>query len=187
MEREGILKTVARLFKEKGYHNTSIKDISNEVGLEGGALYYYIKSKEQALFEIGEDAINQLLEGLEKINNTDLSPKEKLKAAIENQINFFINQFHETCVFLIETKALGIEYQQHYLAKRDRYEEIWRKIIRDGIRKGEFKPCNVKLTTFAILGMLNWLVIWFKPGKGWFSKDISQEFKKIILEGLTSW
>jgi AcrR family transcriptional regulator len=186
MEREEILKTVAKLFKEKGYHNTSIKDISQEVGLEGGALYYHIKSKEAVLFEIGEDAINQLLGEMEKIHNADLPPKEKLKAAIETQITFFINRFYETCVFLIETKALGDEYQQHYLAKRDRYEEIWRKIIRDGMRKGEFKQSNVKLTTVAILGMLNWLVVWFKPGKGWSSKDIVQEFTKVILKGLES-
>ena len=186
MEREEILKKVAKLFKGKGYHNTSIKDISQEVGLEGGALYYHIKSKEGVLFEIGENAINQLLDGLEKIHKTDLSPKEKLKAAIATQINFFIDQFYETCVFLIETKALGVEFQKHYLAKRDRYEEIWRKIIKDGMRKGEFKQGNVKLIVFAIFGMLNWLVIWFKPGKGWSSKEIVQEFTKIILEGLES-
>jgi len=186
MEKEEILKKAAKLFKEKGYHHTSIKDISQEVGLEGGALYYHIKSKEGALFEIGEEAINQLLGKLEKIHSADSSPKEKLKAAIETQINFFINQFYETCVFLIETKALGYEFQKHYLAKRDRYEEIWRKIIRDGMRKGEFKQVNVKLATFAILGMLNWLVIWFKPGKGWSSKEIVQDFTKIILEGLES-
>lgn len=186
MEREEILKKVSKLFQEQGYHNTSIKDISQEVGLEGGALYYHIKSKEAVLFEIGENAINQLLGEIEKIHNTDLSPREKLKAAIGTQINFFINQFHETSVFLIETKALGIEYRQHYLAKRDRYEEIWRKIVRDGMRKGEFKQGNVKLIVFAILGMLNWLVIWFKPEKGWSSKDIVQEFTKIILKGLES-
>lgn len=184
MEREEILKTVARLFKEKGYHNTSIKDISQEVGLEGGALYYHIKSKEGALFDIGEDAINQLLSEMEKIHKADLSPKEKLKIAIETQINYFINQFYETCVFLIETKALGDDYQLHYLAKRDRYEEIWRKIIKDGMRKGEFKQVNVKLATFAILGMLNWLVVWFRPDKGWSSREIVEEFTKIILGGI---
>jgi AcrR family transcriptional regulator len=186
MEREEILKKVAKLFKEKGYHHTSIKDISQEVGLEGGALYYHIKSKEVALYEIGENAINQLLAEMEKIHSADLPPEEKLKTAIETQVNFFINNFYETSVFLIETKALGVEYQRKYLSKRDRYEEIWRKIIRDGIKKGEFKQINVKLATFAILGVLNWLVIWFKPGKGWSSREIVQEFTKIILEGLKS-
>lgn len=186
MEREEILSKIARLFKEKGYHHTSIKDISKEVGLEGGALYYHIKSKEAAIFEIGENAINQLLGEMEKIHRADLPPKEKLKAAIETQVNFFINQFYETSVFLIETKALGVEYQRQYLSKRDRYEEIWRKIIRDAMKKGEFRQGNVKLITFAILGMLNWLVVWFKPGKGWSPKDIVKEFTKIILKGLES-
>jgi TetR/AcrR family transcriptional regulator, cholesterol catabolism regulator len=186
MERKKILSKIAKLFKEKGYHHTSIKDISQEVGFEGGALYYHIKSKEAALYEIGENAINQLLGEMEKIHIADLPPKEKLKAAIETQVNFFVDQFYETCVFLIETKALSVEYQRHYLAKRDRYEEIWRKIIRDGMRKGEFRQGNVKLITFAILGMLNWLVVWFKPGKGWSPREIVHEFTKIILKGLES-
>jgi AcrR family transcriptional regulator len=184
MEKKAILHTFARLFQEKGYHNTSIRDISKVAGIQGGALYYYIKSKEETLFEIGEIAINELLGQLEEISNADSTPTEKLKAAIKNQIKFFVNNFYETCVFLIETKALNIEYQQRYLSRRDRYEKIWREIINDGMKRGEFRRGDVKLMTVAILGMLNWLVIWFKPGKTWSSEDISQEFTEIILGGI---
>lgn len=184
MEKAEILKIVAKFFKEKGYHNTSIKDISNAVGLEGGALYYYIKGKEQALFAIGEMAINDLLFQLERLNGTNLTPGEKLKEAIRIHVDFFINRFYETCVFLIETKALGPKFQQQYVFKRDKYERIWRKIIQDGIKAGEFRNVDVKLTTFAILGMLNWLVIWFKPNKGWSSEKVSKDFIKLISKGV---
>ena len=111
MEKQEILKIIAKLFKEKGYHHTSIKDISKEVGLEGGALYYYIKSKEQALVEIGDTAIDDLLSKIENIGNADLTPREKLQLAIETHINFLAGEFYECCVFIIETKALGPKYQ----------------------------------------------------------------------------
>lgn len=184
MERTEILKIVARLFKEKGYHHTSIKDISREVGLEGGALYYYIKSKEQALVEIGDNAIDDLLCKIENIGNADLTPGEKLQAMIETQVDFFIDRFYETCVFLIETKALGPKYQRYYVSKRDKYEGVWRKVIEDGMKIGEFRKGDVKLITVAILSMLNWLVIWFKPGKGWSSEKITGDFTKFIFEGI---
>lgn len=96
----------------------------------------------------------------------------------------FISQFYETCVFLVEAKALGSEYQRYYISKRDRYEGIWRNIIEDGIKVGEFRNVDVKLTTFALLGMLNWLVIWFKPNKGCFSEEIFKEFIKVISKGI---
>jgi AcrR family transcriptional regulator len=184
MEKQEILKIIARLFKEKGYHHTSIKDISKEVGLEGGALYYYIKSKEQALVEIGDTAIDDLLCKIENIGNADLTPGEKLQAMIETQVDFFIDRFYETCVFLIETKALGPKYQRYYIAKRDKYEGIWCKVIEDGMKIGEFRKGDTKLITVAILSMLNWLVIWFKPGKGWSSEKIAGDFTKFIFEGI---
>lgn len=184
MKKNQILKIIAKLFKEKGYHNTSMKEISNEVGLEGGALYYYIKSKEQVLFEIGDNAIDQLLFQLEKINNAVLTPREKLQLAVETHINFLVEKFYECCVFIIETKALGPEYQRHYTSKRDKYEGILRKIIEEGMKRGEFKKGDVRLITFAILGMLNWLVIWFRPNKGWSSEKISKDLTELILKGV---
>jgi len=184
MEKREIFKTIAKLFKEKGYHNTSIKDISKKVGLEGGALYYYIKSKEQSLLEIGDNAIDDLFERIKKIDTSDSSPKEKLQAMIRTHINFFIERFYETCVFLIETKALGPKYQSYYISKRDKYESIWRKVIERGMEIEEFKSGDAKLVTFAILGMLNWLVIWFKPNKGWTAEKIAGDFSKLIFAGL---
>jgi AcrR family transcriptional regulator len=184
MKKNEILRTIAKLFKEKGYHHTSINDISKTVGLQGGALYYYIKSKEQALVEIGDTAIDDLLYEMEKIGNANLAPKEKLQAMIKTQIDFFVERFYETCVFLIETKALGPKYQRYYIAKRDKYEDIWRKVIGDGMKIGEFRKGDVKLITFAVVGMLNWLVIWFKPNKGWSSEKIAGDLTNLIFEGI---
>lgn len=183
-KKKKIFGIIAKLFKENGYHNTSIKDIANAVGLEGGALYYYIKSKEQALIEIGDTAIDDLFHEIEDITKTDLTPRQKLEKMIKTQVEFFVNFFYETCVFLIETKALGPKYQRHYIAKRDKYEQCWRKVIETGMKSGEFRKGDVKLITCAVLGTLNWLVVWYKPNKGWSSEKIARDFTDQIFQGI---
>jgi AcrR family transcriptional regulator len=184
MERDEIFKVIAKLFKEKGFYNTSIKDISEKVGLKGGSLYYHIKSKEDALFRICEDAINRLLSDLERIVQTDDDPKTKLTKIVENHIKYFINNFYETSVFLIETKALGDNYQKMYTHKRDRFEFHIRNVLREGMRKGVFRKGDIKLMAFAILGMMNWMVIWYNPEGKWGANKIKKELLQIIFSGI---
>jgi AcrR family transcriptional regulator len=184
MERADIFKVIAELFKEKGFYNTSIKDISEKVGLKGGSLYYHIKSKEDALFEICEDAINRLFSELEKTVQADDDPKTKLTKIVENHIKYFINNFYETSVFLIETKALGDKYQEMYTDKRDRFESHIRNVLREGMTKGVFRKGDVKLMAFAILGMLNWMVIWYNPEGKWGANKIKNEFLQMIFSGI---
>jgi AcrR family transcriptional regulator len=184
MERDEIFEAIAKLFKEKGFYNTSIKDISEKVGLKGGSLYYHIKSKEDALFKICEDAINTLLARLETIVEADDAPETKLKNIVENHIDYFTNNFYKTSVFLIETKALGDNYQKMYTEKRDRFESHIRNVLREGIRKGVFRKNDVKLMTFAILGMLNWMVIWYNPEGKWGANKIKKELLQMIFSGI---
>jgi len=184
MSRDDIFKAIAKLFKEKGFYHTSIKDISDKVGLRGGSLYYHIKSKEDALFNICESAINTLLSELENIVRTNDDPRIKLKKIIENHIDYFLKNFYETAVFLIETKALGDDYQKLYTAKRDRFEFHVRSVLKEGMAKGLFRKGDVKLITFAILGMLNWLVIWYNPEGKWGPDKIKKEFIKVIFSGI---
>ena len=184
MDRNEILKIIAGLFKKKGFYNTSIKDISEKVGLRGGSLYYHIKSKEDALFDICENAINNLLTELERIANKDDEPEVKLKKIIENQIDYFIKDFYETSVFLIETKALGDEYQKTYTGKRDKFEFHIRNVLWEGMEKGVFRKGDIRLMSFAILGMLNWMVIWYNPAGKWGPDKIKKEFTKIIFSGI---
>jgi len=184
MDKHEIFEAIAKLFKEKGFYNTSIKDISESVGLKGGSLYYHITSKEDALFKICKDAIDTHLTNLEKAVNTDDDPKTKLIKVIENHIDYFTTNFYKTSVFLIETKALGVEYQKQYIKKRDRFESHIRQVLREGIKEGIFRNGDVKLMTFAILGMLNWMVIWYRPEGKWGTKKLKHEFMEMILSGI---
>src|SRR5947199_9943957 len=84
LPREDQGRAVAlRLFKEKGYHATSMRDIASEVGINKGSLYSYIRSKEDLLIPVFERAMGPLVTRIEVIaTDTSLSPTERLKRAI---------------------------------------------------------------------------------------------------------
>jgi len=184
MNRDEIIEAIAELFKEKGFHNASINDISERVGLKGGSLYYHIKSKEDALFKICAEGMNLYLAELEKIMVTDDAPKKKLKHIIEIHVDHFANNFPKAVVSLIEFRALGDNYRKRYNEKRITIESYIKDVLRDGMDKGVFRKGDIKLMSFAVLGMLNWMVVWYNPEGKWGPNKLKKEFTKMILSGI---
>src|SRR5512146_1074772 len=85
-KEEKIFTEAVRIFKEKGYHATSVQDIADAVHLQKGSLYHYISSKEELLFKIFERGTGALTQRLKEIIASDLSPSDKLRAAIQAHI-----------------------------------------------------------------------------------------------------
>ena len=184
MNRDEIIEAIAELFKEKGFHNASINDISERVGLKGGSLYYHIKSKEDALFKICAEGMNLYLAELEKIMVADDAPKKKLKNIIDIHVDHFANNFPKAVVSLIEFRALGDNYRKRYNEKRITIESYIKDVLREGIDEGVFRKGDIKLMSFAVLGMLNWMVVWYNPEGKWGPNKLKKEFTKMILSGI---
>src|ERR671933_2348557 len=85
---EFILRTSARIFAEKGYHSTSMRDISRETGVSLAGLYYYCRSKEELLFLIQDNCFGRVVERLEGRLRETKEPLEKLRVVIENHLSF---------------------------------------------------------------------------------------------------
>src|SRR6187549_2661729 len=106
--REDQVRAVAlRLFKEKGYHATSMRDIASEVGINKGSLYSYIRSKEDLLVPVFERAMGVLLAQLEEIaTDESLSPTERLKRAIHAHVIAVADNLDTLTVYLSEWRQL---------------------------------------------------------------------------------
>src|SRR5690242_7340000 len=86
---EHILRTAARIFAEKSYHSTSMRDISRATGVSLAGLYHYCKSKEELLFLIQDHCFGRVLERLEERTKDAGDPFEKLRILIDNHLSFF--------------------------------------------------------------------------------------------------
>ena len=162
MQRSGIIQTAAQIFREKGYHGTSMQDIADAVQLQKASLYHHVTSKQDILFTILEQAQDMLIADMRPVVDSELNPEDKLRLAMQIYIGRLTEDADLAAVLLLEHRSLEVKLRTRHIARRDRYENQWRKIIREGIDVGVFRPVDVTVATFAILGVQNWMITWFK-------------------------
>src|ERR1051325_1137840 len=128
---ELILRTSARIFAEKSYHSTSMRDISRATGMSLAGLYHYCKSKEELLFLIQDHCFGRVLESFEeRIKNID-DPFEKLHIFIDNHLSFFAANMAEMKVLSHEAESLEGDLHKHVSTRKEKYAKVARKILRD--------------------------------------------------------
>ena len=180
-----ILEQAARLFRDKGYSASSMEDIADAVGLKKGSLYYHFESKEQILVEI-MDSFTEKLQApvLALIDNDELGSAEKLRQAIKLHLGTLDSDNFEITVFLLEFRALSEEHRQRTLQGRASYETTFRRLIAEGIERGEFMDVDVAMAARAILGMCNWATQWYSPHGKHTTDQIASIFSDLVLNGL---
>jgi AcrR family transcriptional regulator len=181
-----LLETATRLFKEKGYHNTSMQDLADALGLQKGSLYHYIDSKQELLRRLLERATSFLAIQIDEIYDADCPPAEKLRCALENHAVAMMEHLDLVAIYLHEYRNLPPRRSKEALAVRKHYEQVLMQILEDGIASGDFRPVNVKLAVFGLLGMLNWTHQWFSPDGSFSAQEIATVLADLALYGLVN-
>ena len=162
---EFILRTAARIFAEKGYHSTTMRDISRETGVSLSGLYYYCKSKEELLFLIQDNCFGRVLERLEERLKETTGPVEKLRLVIENHLSFFAANMSEMKVLSHEADSLAGEMHEHVSGKKQQYTRLVREILSEAQQSqaGASEKVDLTVATYALFGMMNWIYNWYDP------------------------
>ncbi len=184
MQREDIILAAAQIFAEKGYHAASMQDIAESVQLQKGSLYHHIRSKQEVLLEILDRALDALIADLQPIAESDLPPPAKLRAAMQTYIERLTRNSDLAAVLLLEHRSLQPALRKAHVARRDRFESLWRQIVREGIQQGDFHPMDESVVTFALLGVQNWLITWYQKGGRYQPDQLAKQFTQLFLTGL---
>lgn len=179
-----LLEVATRLFKEKGYHNTSMQDIADGLGVQKASLYYYIDSKEDLLRRLLRRAASILGTQIDEIYAADLPPVQKLRRALENHAVTTMENLNLVSVYLHEYRNLSPQQLEEILATRKHYERVLGQILADGVASGEFRPVNVKMTILGLLGMFNWTHQWFSPDGELSPNEIATILTDLAIRGL---
>ena len=182
---EEVYRAALRLFREKGYHATSMQDIAAAVGLYKGSLYHYIAGKEDLLVQVFERAMGTLLADVEQIvADTSLGPSAQLRLIGQAHVCCVSDNLDALTVYLHEFRALAGESLATVRAQRDRYAQLVADTVRRGVRIGEFDTPEVGIATLGLLGMCNWVCQWYRPGGRLGPAEIGGYFADLILSGL---
>ncbi len=179
-----LLETAIRLFKEKGFHNTSMQDLADALGMQKGSLYYYIDSKEELLWQLLERAMRVMTVQIDEIYAAEMSPQMKLRLALQKHAVTMMENLDLISVYLQEYRSLPPERLKEALNIRKHYEKVLMQIIRDGIQAGEFRAVDEKMALFGILGMLNWTHQWFSPQGKLTAQEIADLLIDLVMNGL---
>jgi len=180
------MEVAMKVFRERGYHAASMQEIADAVGMQKGSLYYYISGKQELLFMILERAIDTIAARIESIYNSDLSPRDKLRQAILTHVEVVSQRLEMLTILLRERHALTRSQQAVIDEKSGNYERLFQRILSEGIKAGEFKAMDVKIVSFGILGMCNWLYQWYSPEGRLSARQIGEVFSDLVFDGVLS-
>lgn len=188
-----IKKISLRLFNEKGYEGTSLKDIFNEIGISAPSFYYYYASKKDLYVELmktsQEDSEKYVLERMEKFKQA--SAGERLYALLESFVDYSIEKKEEAMfifrALLFPNHEFRLELEEQSRKWRDVYQEQARLIIEEGQKNGTFLSeidPDVILSSFfhLVIGMVCNIESWVMLEK---SEDIKPYFD-IFYKGIVA-
>lgn len=176
--KENIRLTARRMFRERGYAATSMRDIAREVGLEAPSLYAHFRAKEELLREICFEMAEQFFASFHQHAVCGLSPDKRLEKAVTAHIATLYAHPEESVVFFHEWIFLSEPDLSAFKKMRSEYESLFRTILKDGVEKGCFRPMDVRLTTYTLLSSMN-AVYDFSKLK---DKVRAEEFQKHIIQ-----
>jgi len=170
VRRQMIIDAATEIFHQKGYHQATLDDVAQELGVTKAALYHYFSSKEAILSVIYMQAMENYFArfaGAGQLQERNLSPPEKLRFFIRNHIQqVAVDNLSMLAVFLTEENQLPAEDYRRISQEKRKYNQVVEGIIEEGQAQGFFRPMNARLLANAILGMCNSLYRWYRPGKG---------------------
>ncbi len=184
LKKAEVLKAAAKVFRKNGYHAARIQDVADELGMQKGSLYYYIKTKEDLLSGLVEDILEQSVELLNNIQDTTHTPSEKVRLCIVSHLNLFHQNIDAFGVFINEDlQLINKNSDKDIFVLMKSYEKGWNNIFEEGVEHGEFRKADYKMIVKGILGMLNWSYRWYHVKEGYTIEQVADVFADLILNG----
>jgi len=184
MNKEHILEVAAQIIRQKGFHATSMQEIADAVELQKASLYHHVSSKQEILLALLDQALDMLTERLVGVIQLELPADEKLRLAMASFLESLAESSDLVSVLLLEHRSLDAEFHTSHIARRDRFEKLWRDLIQEGIDSGKFQPYDPALTARALLGVMNWTVTWYRPAGPLPVEVITEHIANLFLNGL---
>lgn len=181
--RRLILDTAARLLRAGGYHQTTLRDIAEAVGIRKASLYHHFASKEEIVEAVVNDGVRFVHETVvAALAATETAPPpQRLEAAIIAHLTALHGQRdYTTASFRVFTFG-ATPVPESVRAARRAYEDVWRGLITELQAAGALpRERSPDLMRYMILGAMNGSIDWFRPGR-FAIAEVAQEFSALIL------
>jgi TetR/AcrR family transcriptional regulator, cholesterol catabolism regulator len=176
------------LFWEKGYAETSMRDIANACGFRPANIYNFFSSKESILYEILHEEMMEIISPIKDLeNDVSVDAVKAIRMLIENHVKLTLGDRRKSkMLFDAGLKNLSPANRKKIIQLRDDYDRIAVKIIERGVKSGLFPPIDEKMAVFCIASMIARARMWYSP-KGKYTVDEIVDFIfNFTMHGLSS-
>jgi AcrR family transcriptional regulator len=183
--KDVIIAKAAKLFREKGFSATSMRDLAEHVGVEAASLYNHISSKAEILQEICFKTANNFMSHIEEVDATpNKTAIEKIQAILRFHIKQMLDNYEEVYVSDREWKHLTDPYLSNMQTQRRAYRQRMALVIEDGIRKGEIKPIDATTAVLIMLHAVSGIESWHRSKKKIAGEVLEDNMVQILVDGL---
>jgi AcrR family transcriptional regulator len=189
LDRRGeLLAIAAGLFAEKGFKNTTVRDIADAAGILSGSLYHHFDSKESMVDEILRSFQEELFGRYDAILAGDDDARSKLEQAVRVSFEAIDRHRHEVAIFQNEADFLGTFERFGYLAERNaQSRDVWMTLLREGVASGALRQdLDVELVYRFIRDTVWVAVRWYRPGGSLSHDAVADQYLTILLDGISA-
>lgn len=178
-----ILLAAARIFNRRGYHQTSMSHVANALGVSKPYLYYYLKNKEDILFECSRIATEDLHAMLDEVRQSSVTGWDRLALVFRGYARVMTTEFGICLIRNTAPGSLGEAGRERLWIGRRRLNREVEQIIAQGIADGSIRSCDPIALSFAMFGCFNWMTFWFRPDGPMNAEEITDKFLAIFARG----
>ena len=180
-----VVAAAGRLFAERGYHGTSMRDLGRELGLLGSSLYAHVESKQDLLVEVVEEGARLFEDSARTAMLEEGSASERLRALVAGHVDVVLDHLDIARTFLNEARALDVTRRARVIEARDHYEAGFRSVLQEGIASGEFRrDLDPKTTSIFVLSILNAIERWYHPSGAVGRDELVDRLTGFVLSGV---
>jgi len=181
---DNLLRTAAAVFAEQGYHATSMRDLAKATGMSLAGMYYYVRCKDELLYQIQERCFMAVLEGARSALDAGTDPADRIDRLIRHHVTFFTDNMSEMKVLSHEADSLTKERQESINQLKKEYVALLADLIGDA--QGDAARADNHVAAYALFGMMNWIYTWYDPAGRIKPAQLAEQFSEMFLHGITS-
>ncbi|MGB5101767.1 MAG: TetR/AcrR family transcriptional regulator [Steroidobacteraceae bacterium] len=179
--RGQLVRESARLFREKGFDATSVRDIAAATGLQSGSWVYHFRTKQDILAAVMEEGLQQALARIETIGNEPLAPRERFHALVRTHLDTILGPGQDFIpVLLYDWRSLEPKARPRVVALQKRYEAVWDTVIGELQRSGDWAG-PTQVDRLLMFGALNWIAHWFRRRGPLSVGELAEECVRFFL------
>jgi AcrR family transcriptional regulator len=182
--RAAVREKAIDLFYEYGYRSASLRTLAGQIGLQAGSLYNHITNKQQLLFHLLKEIMEEVLEQTHRRVREGDSPVQQLHDFAETHLEFHTSRPKEIFIGNSELRNLEPENYKAIIALRREYFDVIHGIVKRGAETGLFKVSDPKTAARVIIGMLNSVSGWYKMGGRVSQRELIDIYLAMIFRAL---